>query len=188
MQTAIASPSDAEPMEVFEPNRSSTALDQWSEHDSQGSMPNHHGQHGGRCNNADEAPEYDTEVTTPPNELDAMDVDDDGSSSLQSLKPFCLLPQLVPRESIGNYMMQRSKITRSKLVIFEDEDFFNDGERLRRPEYQEMVLHPSPRCRPRSLLYYCCQCSMGPQVWQMNPCCSYCYAPACSGCKGWATD
>jgi hypothetical protein len=52
----------------------------------------------------------------------------------------------------------------------------------------ETILGLSPWYGSRSVLYFCCKCFMGPQVSQINPCCSHCHALRCWRCTQFSTD
>lgn len=151
-------------------NRPPDVSEQPPERFNDSNIPDQGGREGRPSNKADQSPEQDAELMTPLNDSDAMDTDDDDPRDSKSLPPFRLLPQLVPLKP------------GSQLSLLEEEGFFNDGKLLPYPKYQETLLRASPRYGSSCVLYYCCQCLMGPQVWHVNPYCSNCHAMACSRC------
>lgn len=145
--------------------------EQPSERFNDSNIPDQGGREGSPSNKADQSPEQDAELITPLNDSDAMDTDEDDPRDSKSLTPFRLLPQLNPLK-LG-----------FQLSFSEEEGLFNDGKLLQCPKYPETLLRASLRNGSPCVLYYCCQCSMGPQVWKMNPYCSNCHTRTCSRCK-----
>lgn len=145
--------------------------EQPSERFNDSNIPDQGGREGSPSNKADQPPEQDAELMTPLNDSDAMDIDEDDPRDSKSLQPFRLLPQLDPLK-LG-----------SQLSLWEEEGLFNDGNLLQCPKYPETLLRASPRYGSRCVLYYCCQCFMGPQVRQINLYCSNCHVMVCSRCK-----
>lgn len=168
-------------------NRPPDVSEQPSERFNDSNIPDQGGREGSPSNKADQSPEQDAEPMTPLNDSDAMGINEDDLRDSKSLVPFRLLPQLDPLKPGSNYETPRLKAG-SQLVLWEEEEFFNEGELLQLPKYQETLLRVSPWYGSRCVLYFCCQCSMGPQVWQVNPYCSNCHAMTCSRCNRWSTN
>ena len=141
--------------------------EQPSERFNDSNIPDQRGREGSPSNKTDQPPEQDAELMTPLNDSDAMGINEDDPRDSKSLQPFRLLPQL---------------------SLWEEEGLFNDGNLLQCPKYPETLLRASPRHGSGCVLYYCCQCSMGPQVWQINPYCSNCHVRFCSRCKRWPAN
>ena len=47
----------------------------------------------------------------------------------------------------------------------------------------ETKLYEPTSYGPTTTYFYCCQCLMGPQVYNHNPACSNCYHHTCSRCR-----
>lgn len=135
-------------------------------------------------NRAEQSPEHDIESLTPTNESDSKIIDKDDLGDSETLVAFRLLPQLDPIKPAYNTATPRWKPS-SQLPLWEGEAVSGDGELLQGPHYQEEILRASPKYGSCPDVYYCCQCSKGPQLWEINPFCSYCYILACSSCKGY---
>jgi hypothetical protein len=144
----------------------------------------------------DQFPETDLETVSLMCEPGTVVVDDGGAETLEKVAPFRLLPQLDPVDPINQCRKgckcgvpaPLSEKSSQALVLWGGKQPFNDGELLLCPRYQETLLHVSPWYGSRSVLYFCCKCFMGPQVWQINPCCSHCHALRCSKCTQFSTD
>ena len=174
---------------------SPTRMDSWQQ-STAGRLPEvseqlGHGNNGAGersdSNRAEQFPEHDIESLTPTNESDSKIIDKDGLGNLETPVTFRLLPQLDPIKPAYDTASPRLKAS-SQLDLWESEALFGGGALLQCPHYQETILRASQWYGSRSTLYFCCQCFMGPQVWQVNPFCSYCHAMACPRCQGWSTD
>jgi hypothetical protein len=121
-------------------------------------------------------------------------VDDGGLETRGKLAPFQLLPRVYPPEPVGRDCLCRkgckcedsaSLLEESSraLSLWDGERPFDDGEPLLCPQYQETPLPVSPHCGPRPKKWYCCNCSDGPQLWEIDLYCSVCHVLRCSRCR-----
>lgn len=112
-------------------------------------------------NRAEQSLGRNIESLTLANESDSNIIDKDDLGDSESPVTFRLLPQLVPIRSACDTATPRS-----------------------RASPHETIPRVSLRYGSSSDLYICCQCFIGPQVWQVNPFCSDCGAIACPRCRG----
>lgn len=179
IQPAVTSPSAADSCRVPVADSSLSVSEQMSEVVDHGKSPDSRAEDRDLNNGTSQSPVNGIEPMTPPNEADAMEIDDGGPSDSKLLAPIRLLPHMDRVESVRD---------RPTPVLWDDRAFFNDGELLQCPPYQETLLRASPWYGSCCALYFCCQCFMGPQVWQMNLYCSNCHVRACYRCTGWFTS
>lgn len=146
----------------------------------------------------DQFPEIDLETISLLCEPGTVVVDDGGLETPEKVVTIRLLPQVFPPDPVRRDRRRRkgckcgvsaSLLEKSSqaLGLWKGEQPLNDGEPLPCLRCQETPLPVLPQYGPRSVQYFCCNCSMGPQVWQVNPFCSYCHVLTCSGCS-FSTD
>lgn len=147
----------------------------------------------------DQFPEIGLETISLLCEPGTLVVDDGGFETPEKVVSIRLLPQVYPPDPVRWDRRRRkgckcgvsaSLLEKSSqaLGLWEGERSLNDGEPLLCPRCQETPLPLSPRYGPHSIQYYCCNCSMGPQVWEVNPYCSNCHVLTCLGCSRFSTD